>query len=431
MTPAPLRDWQTPVPPAASRADAVAGRPVASARWRPAAVRRLAEAMAVAGEMLATLPPGRLESAWCETVAAYRDPTSAERRTLDPALAATCRLSPEGLAAGLEAVLGGVAGAAARHLFEIAASRRSGTDGERSPALIVLASNLPALAVQPLLPALALARPAILKSPRAEPLFAPAFAAALTAREPALGKVLAALTWSGGDRELEAPLLAAAGRVIAYGEQSTLDDLERRAPGKLVAYGPKTSLAVVDASCDPAAVAPDLARDVALFDQRGCLSIAAVYTDGDAEELARRLAAELAGLARRWPPHPPDPRTDAAALAAVQQIRAEAELNGWPLHALAPPAGTVVVDPRPTFRPTPGLRTVRIHPLADLAPLPTHLTPWTGKLQGAALAGPAAESLDLTPLGISRTAPPGQLQSPDTTWHNGGIHPLDALSDPG
>lgn len=290
------------------------------------------------------------------------------------------------------------------------------------PVLVILASNLPALAVQPLWPALVLRRPVLLKSPSSEPVFVPAFLDALIRREPRLAKFVTAATWRGGDERVEAPLLEQAATVIAYGDEPALADLERRAPGKVVGYGPKTSLAVV--GNDPRG----LARDIALFDQRGCLSVAAVYTSGDPEELARRLAEDLAELSRRWPPGPADPAA-LAALAAVQQARLEAEMRGLWVADLPILSGTVLIDPDPAFRPSPGLRTVRVHPLRDLERLPEILSPWRGKLQGAALAGEDAWRLApaLAELGISRCAVPGELQSPDVTWHNGGIHPLYAL----
>lgn len=426
---APPSDWAD---------DERAGVVVRAARWTPDGLARLAAHLDTRGAAaLAALPDNRLLAAWAGAVAAFRDPDSPERRRLDPALARLCRLSPAGLAAGLEAVLGGVSDESAGRVLQAAHALPA---PPRSPVLVILASNLPALAVQPLLPALALRRPVILKSPTAEPLFAPAFAAALAAREPALGEAVAALTWPGGDAAREAPLLAAAGRVVAYGEQPTLDDLARRALGRLLGYGPKTSLAVVSAGGDLRVVAAGLARDVALFDQRGCLSVAAVYagdTAGDAESLAAALAAELADLAAAWPPGPPD----LAAAAAVRQLREEAALRGLLRWEAAPhaahaantglAAGTVVVDPDPTFRPTPGLRTVRVHPLPDLARLPDLLAPWRGRLQGAALAGEEARALEpaLRDLGLSRFARPGELQSPDAAWHNGGIDPLAALAE--
>ena len=100
-------------------------------------------------------------------------------------------------------------------------------------------------------------------------------------------------------------VLAEAATVLAYGEREALDDLERRAPGKVIGYGPKTSLAAIGGAVNPRRAAAGLARDVALFDQRGCLSIAAVYTAGDAAALAERLAEALLDLSRRWPPGPP------------------------------------------------------------------------------------------------------------------------------
>ncbi|MDX1502771.1 MAG: acyl-CoA reductase [Thermoanaerobaculia bacterium] len=393
-----------------------------SAVWSGEALAAVAHALRDRGApALAALDPARLRDAWLDTVDLFLDPASAERRALDRPLAAFCGLSPAGLRAGLEAVLGG----ARRGAAELIEEARPAGDGRA--VLVVLAANLPGLAVQPLLPALALRRPVLLKSPSAEPLFAPAFLAALARREPALAPALAAAVWRGGDRALEDPLLAAAGRVVAYGERDSLDDLEARAAGRLFGYGPRTSLAVVAAGEDPAAVASGLARDVALFDQRGCLSVQAVYTDAPARPLADALAAELAVLAERWPPGPADP----ASAAGVQQLRAEAELRGLHRPPLPLAAGTVVVEPLPAFSPAPGLRSVRIHPLPDLGRLPGLLAPWRDRLQGAALAGAAAEALrpELERLGLTRFAAPGRLQHPDALWHNGGLHPLEVLAE--
>ncbi len=395
-----------------------------AACWSAEALAALAAHLAGPGlRAVAAVPLAERRAAWLDTVGDFLDPRSAARRALEPALVQLCGLSPEGVAAALEAVLGGVRGPAAEALFEQAAERRS-------PGLVAvfLASNLPALAAQPLLPALALGCPVLLKSPSAEPAFAPAFVRVLSAREPRLAPGLAAVTWEGGDEALEAPVLAAAARVVAYGEAGTLADIAERAPGKVVAYGPQASLAIVGSDVEPAAVAEALARDVALFDQRGCLSVQAVYTTLPAEILADALGAALQRAARRWPPGEADP----GALAAVQQLRAEAELRGLHLIALEPAAGSVVVEPRPDFRPGPGLRSVRVHPVADLGEVPARLAPWRGRLQGAALAGEGAWALApaLEALGVSRCAPPGELQSPDALWHNGGRHPLDALAEP-
>ncbi len=393
-----------------------------AARWSPETLGELVSALQEGAAALREIPAEDLLAAWGETVATFLRPGSLERRALDPALARLCNLSREGLKAGLEAVLGGVRREPAAALAARASKPAPKTAG---PVLAVLASNLPGLAVQPLLPALLVRRPVLLKSPSAEPLFAPAFLAALARREPRLAGAVAAATWPGGDAELEAPVLAAAGTVLAYGEREALDDLERRAPGKVIGYGPKTSVAVIGRNADAREAADGLARDVALFDQRGCLSVAAVYTNGDAPALAARLADALADFARRWPPA----RPARPLMAAVQHVRLEAEMRGLWQSSLPLRDGTVIVDPDAELRPSPGLRSVRVHYVEDLAKLPGLLAPWRGRLQGAALAGEDAWRLQpaLARLGISRCAPPGELQSPDATWYNGGINPLEAL----
>jgi hypothetical protein len=408
---------------------------VAPERWTPEALAALAERLNGPGtEALAKLPDAQILAAWEGAAAAFLDPRSPERRELENRLAPSTGLSPEGLEAGLEAVLGGVRGEPAARLFaEAAQARRTSNGAARRPgfALIVLASNLPALAVQPLLAALAAKRVALCKSPSTEPFFAPAFCRALARRLPPLADAVSAVTWPGGAEDLEAPLLARAGVVLAYGNAEAVASLERRAPpGRVVAYGPRTSLAVMARGASPEAAAPGLARDVALFDQRGCLSIAAVYVEGQEEvarATARELAKELAELARRWPPGPVEP----GAAGAAQQVRAEAELRGLERYDVAPElaAGTVIVEPDPTFRPTPGLRTVRVHPIDDLSAVPEALAPWKDRLQGVAFAEDQDERSgalidELHRFGVSRIAPPGRLQHPDALWHNGGIHPL-------
>jgi hypothetical protein len=403
---------------------ALRGVEISSYRWTPERLAALMARLRLGSDTLRRIPRADLERPWDATVEAFLDPASPERRAIDPVLATLCRLSPEGLAAGLEAVLGGQRGEPAARLFA-----EAGEPGPPEPVVIVLASNLPALAVPPLLPALALRRPVLLKSPSAEPLFAPAFLDALVQREPRLGGAVAAATWSGGAEELEAPVLAAAGTVIAYGGAEALVDLERRAPGKVVGYGPKTSLAVIGAEALAGEglddIAEGLARDVALFDQRGCLSIVAIYTDGEPIPLAEALTRALERAAHRWPPGPVAP----AEAASVQQLRLAAELEGRWRSNLPLSSGTVLVEPRAELRPSPGLRTLRIHPLEELEHLPEVLRPWAGQLQGAALAGDSAWALQepLAGLGISRFARPGELQSPDAAWHNGGISPLAAL----
>ncbi len=375
---------------------------------------------------LAALPIARRLALWEETVAAFLEPGSAERSALLPRLLASSRLSPEGLTEGLEIVLGGASGAAAAAMARRAAELPAAVP-ERL-AGVILAGNLPALAVQSLLPALLLGRPLLLKSASSEPWFAPALVAALVAREPSLADAFAAVAFAGDDTAALQAAFDAVDPLLAYGGAPAVFGLAARFGGRLVAHGPKASVAFVGADVDLVGTARGLARDIALFDQRGCLSVQAVYTAGDPEELASALAWALRLESARLPHGP----IDAATAAAVQQLRAAADMQqgkGGELR-MELAVGTVLVESATFFRPVPGLRTVRVHGIAKLSDALPALAEWKGKLQGAVLAGPTADELaaSLPLLGFSRLAPPGELQSADAGWANGGIDPLEVFT---
>jgi hypothetical protein len=207
-----------------------------------------------------------------------------------------------------------------------------------------------------------------------------------------------------------------------------------------VAHGPKASVALVAGAHDPLRTARGLARDVALLDQRGCLSVQAVFLVGD-ESAARALGEALAFALeiehRRIPPGPIEP----SVAAAVHQLRGEAELTGRRLDRLEIAAGTVLLDPDPAlrFRPVPGLRTVRLHPAPSIEAVAAALTPQRARLQGLATAGDATTPIlpsfngGLSSLSsiFSRIAPAGRLQHAEAGWASGGLDPLAALAQPG
>ena len=393
---------------------------------------------------LQQLDTGVLATAWRQTIDDFlaAEPDSQLDRLRD-ALAAQARLSRPCLDASLDVVLQGVRSDAALDIFEQARHLKAG----EAPALVILASNIPGLAVQSLLPALALRRPLLIKTASAEPLFTPVFLDALATRVPVLRSAYAALSWAGGTRAIEAPLIEAAGRVIAYGDADTLADLQNRAGSKLVEFGPKISLGLIGrqaiASDDQLSrVASGLARDVALFDQRGCLSVQVVLTDGNTDNLAAALGRALGELAEHWPMGRDDSSTSAA-----RQARDEAIMRGAHVAEMPMSAGTVILEPfaesdvepevepggveaggEVRLRPSPGRRLVRIYRVSCLEQAIEQLEVWRGSIQGVSLLGvPESISEALRGLGVSRMANPGTLQETDVaTWHNGGLAPLEA-----
>lgn len=408
---------------------------VEQADWSPDALVALARQLSERGrEALSTLDGERLYDAWCGAADELRDPRSALRRRLDPLAAPAAGLSPPALEAALETLLRGYTGEPVRRLIERGRGTRRDPGETRSRlAVAIVAGNIPGLVVQVALPALVAGRPLLIKSPSAEPLIAPALIGALTEREPRIGEGLAAVTWPGGESPLERPLLRLAEPLIAFGHAETLADLRSRFDGQLVEMGPKLSLAVIGADADPIAAGKALAIDTALFEQRGCLSLQTIFTDGDSDALAGAVRSGLEDLALRWPPPPLEP----ALAGRIQQLRRLVELDGGESLDLPLRIGSVLLAPTAPpgqslpVVPVPGGRTVRIQPIDTLDGLVDRLHSWRDAVQGVALDGASAWRLaePLSALGVNRLVRPGELQATDALWANGERHLLDILLD--
>lgn len=114
------------------------------------------------------------------------------------------------------------------------------------------------------------------------------------------------MRWTGGDVDWEAKVFSQAQRIVAFGDDATMADIRRRVPDgvEVIAYGSAYSLGFVPAASDLNAGAKATARDVAMFDQRGCLSPQTVYVEGDEARailFANALARELASIEKELP----------------------------------------------------------------------------------------------------------------------------------
>ena len=370
-----------------------------------------AQRLAAAAPALRAIPTDDLLAAWNDTLAAFLDPASPERRELDPDLLAATGLSPAGLDRGLRTIGDGMRGQPAA-----AELRRPHRQHENGFSLVILPASPPGLMLQSLLPALAARAPVLFKTSSAEPHFAPAFLAALGKRLPTLRDAYATATWTGGDASIEAHLYAAARLVVAYGGEATIDALQSAATRRLIAFGPKLSLGWVGADADLDRAARGIALDIALFDQRGCLSVEAVLVD---RPVASPFTAVLADALREVATELPPGRSTAAERAGVRLAREDADLRGLTWSGDGLDAGTVILESNDRIHPSPGLRTVRIHPVNGVPAL----TEWHGRLQGVAVAGrmPATVRRAFEQAGVSRSAPAGRLQATDAAWRNGGI----------
>jgi acyl-CoA reductase-like NAD-dependent aldehyde dehydrogenase len=398
---------------------------VSEAAGTPGELRARIEGALAAREELRARP-------LADTIAALEEAALSwsQDRTLAAELPLATRLSPAMIAAVMPIAAATLDAAAMTELVEDEWGRGA---AERPPApgpgLVahVLASNVPALA----LPAIALACLAgaavVVKSGRRDALSAPAFVYALANVDPELAATIVTEYWPGGDLGREDALLARADVVVLTGGDEAIAALAGRAHGRVLAHGPRASVAALGRSAlGDTRAATALALDVALHDQRGCLSPHAVYveTGGDVSprDFADHLADALGEIARSLPRGEVGIEERAAVRACADEV--EFLPGGIVLDSAE---GKVLYDELTTFRPTAGLRTIRVHPLDDVRTLPEILP--IGTIECVGLAG-----LDAAPLvaglrarGVSRLCPVGAMQQPLLSWPRGQQPPLGAL----
>lgn len=123
-----------------------------------------------------------------------------------------------------------------------------------------------------------------------------------SSREPVFARALA----SAAGIELREGLDVASfesGEIHVYGRDETLASIRAsaRAGVRVRGHGAGMGVAVISASANRPVAAEALARDVIVFDQRGCLSPRLVFVLGDAEAFAQALHASLDAWAERVP----------------------------------------------------------------------------------------------------------------------------------
>lgn len=304
-------------------------------------------------------------------------------------------------------------------------------DGDGPPLILhILPGNLPGLAAIPTVLSLAIGSAVLLKAGRGDRTFPQLFLESLATHDAELAAAAVALYWPGGDRACEDVALAAADLTVASGDDDSITSLAARARGRFIGHGHRISFATVTAAAaaDPT-TADALALDIATWDQRGCLSPQLCFVEGDfdaARAFGAHVSAALGQQALALPPA----RMTVGERLAVRRWRDEAEwaLFGGEQYAVFAQAdegaGTIVVEPRPVFRPTPLARSLRVLPIGGLDELRSVLRPVRALLEGGGLAA-AAEQYDawaeaLASSGVHLVSRLGRMQRPPLAWRQGG-----------
>lgn len=307
------------------------------------------------------------------------------------------------------------------------------------PRLLVVlcARGVPTTPVEDLVAALCVKAPVWLKPATGADDLAQRFASTIVAEDDRLEEAIE----TGGWREnAAAEAFVRAEVVVATGRESTLGSVRAAlgADARMVPHGPRLSVAIVlrEAMDERERAICDLADDVALAGQTGCLSPVVAYVEAEpahveslVEPLRQACGERWAGSARR-----DSPAAERAAwgewfaLAGVERAAGTGlAFAGGPDDAWSVRAVTRATPPDPP----PAPRIVTLKPIEDAGAVAELCSSRRGRVATAGVAG-SAERLEaiapaLAEAGVERVAPLGTMQRPPLGWRRDGRPTLGDL----
>jgi hypothetical protein len=325
---------------------------------------------------------------------------------------------------------------------EQATRRRSLASG---PELLVhiVAGSVPVPAMMSIVLGLVTRSAQFVKCASGQSLLPRLFAHSIYAVEPKIGSCLEIAEWPGGSLALEAALFSQAQCVTATGSDETLVRIQERLPGhvRFIGHGHRVSFGYLTRDVLGRAEARQLAaaaaRDVAAWDQAGCLSPHLYYVETGGTfspvEFAEALAAELERVEQSTPRGPLT--TEESAVIATRRAAYELRAAHSPeTHLWTSPnstAWTVVFETNPRFQLSCLHRFVYVKPVADLDEALHAAVTVEGKVSTVALGayGERARELatSLARWGVTRICSPGRMQEPPLLWRHDGRPPLGEL----
>ncbi len=360
----------------------------------------------------------------------WRDRDYARRRETIAAIARAAGYSVAILEYSIDALLKPFTSDALKSIAMRVSSSR-GIDRPKTAGFIA-AGNVAGAGMHEIAIALVAGTGVVVKTASAEPIFFVEFARTLAEIDRDAGARIEVLHWNRARTDLTAALIANCDRVVAYGDDLTIESLHNRA--KVIGFGSRVSGAVVaPGATQPSRidrVAELLARDVALFEQLGCLSLHQVFvvshTGGAARDLAIRMSAALERIGESMPPAK-IPVRDAAEIRGVRERARWRRIAGEPVELFEGDRleWTVVSELGPSsFKISPGFRIVHVTGVRDLREFRDCIAGVSGRIEAMAVAGDESEAADIGAtvgaIGIPYVCAPGEMQSPPLDWRHGG-----------
>lgn len=372
----------------------------------------------------------RMAGALARAFALWRDRDYARRRDAIAAIAHSAGYSVELLDNSIDALLKPFTDEALKSM--VGTAGRSNVDRPKTVGFIA-AGNVAGAGIHEVAIALIAGARVTIKTASAEPIFFAEFARTLAEIDSEIGERIEVLNWSRARIDLTAALIANCERVVVYGDDATIESLGR---ANVIGFGSRVSAALVAGSAIVPSrideVADMLARDVALFEQLGCLSLHQVFVvspDGSAaRELAIRMSSALERGAKSMPPAR-IPIRDAAEIRGVRERARWRAIAGEPVELFEGRGleWTLVFEPRAdSFKISPGFRTVHVTAVRDLAEFRDCIAGVPGRIEAMAVVGDECE-IEARAMGIPYVCAPGEMQSPPLDWRHAGGGFIDMM----
>jgi hypothetical protein len=369
----------------------------------------------------------RMADALARAFEHWRDRNYARRRDTIAVIAESAGYSVAMLENSIDALLKAFTNDALKAM----AARVSADSRDVKPKKVgfIAAGNVAGAGIHEIAIALIAGARVLIKTASAEPIFFAEFARTLAEVDREAGARVEVLNWSRSRTDLTDELISQCECVVAYGDDATIESLRRRSD--VIGFGSRVSAALIDASCIDG-VAELLARDVALFEQLGCLSLHHVFVvspDGRAaRDFAVRMSEALERLAvSMLSAH--IPLRDAAEIRGVRERARWRAIAGEPVELFEGRGleWTVVFEAKAdSFKVSPGFRTVHVTAVRDLAEFRACIGNMSGRIEAMAVAGDECET-EARAMGIPYVCAPGEMQSPPLDWRHGGGEFLDLM----
>lgn len=232
-----------------------------------------------------------------------------------------------------------------------------------------------------------------------------------------LSSAIAVCSWSSSQDEFNQVLREEADGIVVWGGASAIGGYPAdRCRGGVIHYGPRLGIGFVLSGVALDETLPQLAWDVALWEQQACSSPRILFVE-DTDDLPRRIAGglsdALANINSMLTPRELtlDDKSEVLSVRELAYWNESADVFASPNHM----DHTVLLLPQPPREVPVGHRTVFVVPFSGIEAIPELLAPYRTVLQTAVLAAPPEcwpeAAATLARSGIKQVAAAGSASS--------------------